>query len=144
MKKTDSPKTKKEMEREEKKKKEEREKAKAEREKLAKKKMERENIVEEAKPEKETSPDSPLPKSGEGTLSVHASPWGKISVSGVVSGSERPVSKSVAYGDYQVNVSFRNLEGEWKTVSRNVRVAKANTVCSAVFRPDGEGVISCN
>ncbi|MBL7685865.1 MAG: hypothetical protein JNK65_07535, partial [Deltaproteobacteria bacterium] len=82
--------------------------------------------------------------SGQGSLFVKASPWGKISVSGVVSGSERPVSKMLSYGNYTVSVSYQNVEGQWKTVSRNVRIAKAATSCSANFRPDGTGGISCN
>ncbi|MBF0492899.1 MAG: serine/threonine protein kinase [Deltaproteobacteria bacterium] len=89
-------------------------------------------------PEKESAP----PK-GKGLLSVKANPWGKISVSGVVSGSERPVASNVAYGNYSISVAYKGLSGNWKTLSRNVRVAKASTSCIANFRPDGEGSLSC-
>jgi hypothetical protein len=134
----------------EEKKKEER--ARPEREKLlAMKKVEQANAEkpqELPKPEKAkdlTSEPAPVVKAGTGTLSVRANPWGKISISGVVSGSERPVSRSVSYGNYTVSISYRSdLTGEWKTVSRNVRVAKASTVCTASFRPDGQGSIACN
>jgi serine/threonine protein kinase len=82
-------------------------------------------------------------KTGQGRLSVQAQPWGKISIAGIVNGSERPVSKNLAYGNYQVSVSYRSLSGEWKTVSRSVKVAKASTLCMASFRPDGQGSLSC-
>jgi serine/threonine protein kinase len=127
---------------EEKKKKEE--KLKAEREKLATmKKTEEKPLNPEKAKDMRLEPGTPA-KSGQGNLSVRASPWGRISISGVVSGSERPVSRNVSYGNYNVSVSYQNLAGEWKTVSRAVKVAKASTVCTAAFRPDGQGSISCN
>jgi serine/threonine protein kinase len=88
-------------------------------------------------------PSENIPK-GQGILSVRAVPWGKISISGIVSGSERPVSKTVAYGNYQVSVAYKNLSGEWKTIARSVKVARASMICTAAFRPDGQGSISCN
>src|SRR4029453_19041667 len=97
--------------------------------------------VELKKPE--TPAPGAAPAGGKGTLLVRALPWGKISVSGVVSGSERPVSRTLAYGRYQISVAFQDSNGQRRTVSRSVKIAKAATVCNASFRPDGKGSISC-
>ncbi len=77
-----------------------------------------------------------------GLLSVRASPWGKISVSGYVSGSEKPFSRQVAYGNYQIQVTYKGLGGS-KVLSKSVRVAKPSTFCSAIFHPDGTGALTC-
>lgn len=98
-------------------------------------------------PPKTPTPPSPggrvnevLPK---GILSVRASPWGKISVSGVASNVEKPLLRSLPYGNYRVSVRYQNSQGEWTQVSQSVKIAKASTLCSASFQKDGRGVISC-
>jgi len=77
-----------------------------------------------------------------GLLSVRALPWGKISVSGQAAKMEKPFSKQVPYGNYQIQVSYRGLQGE-KILSKSVRVAKASTACLALFHPDGTGALTC-
>ncbi len=84
------------------------------------------------------------PKTAEkGLLSVRATPWGKISISGIVSGLEKPFLRRVPYGNYVVNVKYQNDVGEWKTISRSLKIAKASTVCSASFQKNGGAFMNC-
>lgn len=84
-----------------------------------------------------------LPVVNKGSLSVRAIPWGKISVSGIASNVEKPLLRSVPYGNYRISVRYQNDLGAWNTVSQSVKIAKASTVCSASFQKDGRGFISC-
>lgn len=86
-------------------------------------------------------PSKPAPEKG--LLSVRALPWGKISVSGVASNAEKPLLRSLAYGNYSVKVAYQNEDGQWSSVSKSVRVAKPSTQCSAIFQRDGRGSLRC-
>lgn len=102
-------------------------------------------VQPEIKTETKASPQTkreilPIQK---GNLSVRASPWGKISVSGIASNVEKPLHRSLAYGTYKVSVSYQNNLGQWNTLSQSVKISKASTVCSAHFQTDGKGVIRC-
>lgn len=96
--------------------------------------------LKEIKEKKEEKTDT---LSGQGLLSVKANPWGKISIAGVINNSEHPVAKILSYGNYQVSVNYKTLEGEWKSISRNVKVAKKGTYCIASFSMEGNGSINC-
>ena len=87
-----------------------------------------------------TPPKADLPK---GVLSVRATPWGKISVSSIASNVEKPLLRSIPYGNYRINVSYQSDQGAWSSVSKSVKIAKASTVCSASFQKDGRGFINC-
>ncbi|GEM_PF-1392647 len=88
----------------------------------------------------ESEPSSPEEN---GLLSIHASPWGKISIAGIISGSERPVLKKLPFGNYQVTATFQDTSGGFKSISRNIKISKASTHCVASFGPDGNNAIQC-
>jgi len=85
----------------------------------------------------------PKPTPEKGLLSIRALPWGKISVSGVANNAEKPLLRSLAYGNYSVKVAYQNEDGQWSSVSQSVRVAKPSTQCSAIFQRDGRGTLRC-
>ncbi len=88
------------------------------------------------------TPPTNAPEISKGLLSVRALPWGKISVSGQATKMEKPFSKQVPYGNYQIQVSYKGLQGD-RILSKSVRVAKASTACLALFHPDGTGALTC-
>lgn len=92
---------------------------------------------------KSISKTTAKPEIQKGLLSVRASPWGKISVSGIANNVEKPLLRSVPYGNYQIRVSYQNNEGKWISVSKSVNISKASTLCTASFHPDGRNSLGC-